>query len=99
MTNETEEIVVEKPSLFGMIMNPTEQFHRIRENPKIIVPLILVTILTAIGMLLMMQTMDFTETPELTMGVSEEELMFLTLVGQITFIIVGILTPVFLVFL
>lgn len=101
MTNETfetEEKVVEKPSIFGMIMNPTDQFNRIRENPKIIVPLLIVTVLTAIGMALMFQSMDFANEPELA-GMSEEELMVVTLISQISFVVVGIFTPVFMVLL
>lgn len=94
--NEVEEVVVKKPSLFGMIMNPTEQFDRIRKNPKIIVALLLVTILTTIGMALMLQTMDFESSPELV-GFSEEELMFAALIGQITFVVVGVFTPVFVI--
>lgn len=97
MTNEqyTEngENIMEKPALFGMIMNPREQLERIRENPKIIVALIIVTFLTTIGMLLMVNGMDFMNDPSLA-GMSEEEIMMVTMVSQIGFIIVGIFTPV-----
>ena len=55
---EMENSVVEKPSLIGMIMNPTVQFERIRENPKILVAILIVTFLTVIGMLMMSSGMD-----------------------------------------
>lgn len=97
MTNEmnTEiEPKLEKPSIFGMIMNPREQFERIRENPKIIVALLLVTVLTIVGMLLMLNGMDFVgDDPELA-SMSEEEIMFITLFGQISFVVVGLFTPI-----
>lgn len=38
-----------KASLFGMIWSPGEQFGRIRQNPKILVPLLLVTVLYFVG--------------------------------------------------
>ncbi|WP_062197339.1 YknW family membrane protein [Massilibacterium senegalense] len=37
-----------KPSLFGMITNPAEQFTRMKERPTFILALILVSVLTAI---------------------------------------------------
>src|SRR5690625_4142289 len=91
--NHNEEVVLEKPSLFGMIMNPKEQFERIRENPKIIVALILVTVITTIGLLLMVNGTDFADENELV-GLSEEEIMMVTLIGHIAFVAVGVFTPV-----
>ena len=39
---------VAKPSLFGMIWSPGEQFERLRERPRIWLPLIMITLITAI---------------------------------------------------
>lgn len=94
MNTEIEQPKLEKPSLFGMIMNPREQFERIRENPKIIVALIIVTVLTIVGMLLMMNGIDFMDDPSLA-GMSEEEMMMVAMVSQIGFVIVGVFTPIF----
>lgn len=93
MNTEIEQPKLEKPSLFGMIMNPREQFEKIRENPKIIVALIIVTLLTIVGMLLMMNGIDFMDDPALA-GMSEEEMMMVTMFSQIGFVIVGVFTPV-----
>lgn len=93
MNTEIEQPKLEKPSLFGMIMNPREQFEKIRENPKIIVALIIVTLLTIVGMLLMMNGIDFMNDPNLA-GMSEEEMMMVTMFSQIGFVIVGVFTPV-----
>ncbi len=94
MNTETEQPKLEKPSLFGMIMNPREQFERIRENPKIIVALIIVTVLTIVGMLLMMNGIDFMDDPALA-GMSEEEMMLVAMGSQIAFVIAGVFTPIF----
>lgn len=96
MTNEMEQTVKEKPSIFGMIMSPGEQFNRIRENPKILVALLIVTALTTIGSVLMMNSIDVTNDPNIV-GMGEEELMMVTLFSQITLVIVGLLSPIFIV--
>src|SRR5690625_3932813 len=92
--NDVEGTPPEKPSIFGMIMNPTEQFERIRKNPKIIVALIVVTLLTVVGMLLMLNGIDFIgDDPEL-LSMDEEALVVITFITQISFILVGIFTPI-----
>lgn len=91
---DTNEVVLEKPSIFGMILNPGEQFLRIKENPKIIVALLIVTLLTTIGSVMMAQGIDFTNDPNFA-GASEEEMMFLAITMQVTFIAVGLFSPVF----
>ncbi|MEI3607273.1 Yip1 family protein [Pseudogracilibacillus sp. SE30717A] len=94
MNSEVEETIAEKPSLFGMIMNPKEQFERIRENPKVIVALIIVTLITTVGMLMMANGIDFVNDPSLA-GMPEEELMIVAMMSQIGFVIIGVVTPVF----
>ncbi|MFD2130374.1 Yip1 family protein [Pseudogracilibacillus auburnensis] len=93
MTNEMEQTVKEKPSIFGMIMSPGEQFNRIRENPKIFVALLIVTALSIIGSTLMVTGFDPTTDPNLA-GMSEDELMFVTMGAQIVLILTGLLSPV-----
>ncbi|MED4532761.1 Yip1 family protein [Metabacillus fastidiosus] len=41
----SKNIVEKKPSLFGMIFSPSEQFERIRERPVIWIPFIIVTLI------------------------------------------------------
>lgn len=47
-TVQNNPIQTAKPSLFGMITNPAEQFTRMKERPAFILALILVSVLTAI---------------------------------------------------
>lgn len=93
---ETEQTVKqEKPSLFGMIWSPSEQFDRIKQTPKIWVPLLLVTLLFTAGMALLAFSMDasYFELGDLT----EEEAGLFLIIGMITMIIVGVFTPIFTV--
>lgn len=92
--NNEEGIVLKKPSIFGMIMNPTEQFERIKKNPKFIVALLIVTGLTMVGMFLMAQGMDFIGNDPELMEMGEEALVFITLIAQITFVVAGLFTPI-----
>lgn len=96
--NETIENVVEleKPSLIGLIMNPSEQFERIRKNPKIFVALIVVTIMTIVAALLSLQGMDEILEQEMV-GVSEEELMIFTIATQITIVVMATFTPAIII--
>lgn len=89
---EVEEVVIGNPSLFGMIMNPREQFEKIRENPKIILALAIVTIMTTVGMLLMLSGVDIVDEADFV-GMGEEEIMMITLIAQFGFIAVGVFTP------
>lgn len=97
MTNEMnenmEEITPEKPSIFGMIMNPGIQFKRIKQNPKVLIALIVVTLLTIAGMLMMARGMDFASDPEL-MDMGEDELMMITLFTQLGMVFTGLFTPI-----
>jgi len=55
-----ENVIVEKkknPKLFSMFWNPGEQLNRIRQNPKIWIPLLIVTILYIVGSTIMAFTM------------------------------------------
>src|SRR5699024_4460596 len=88
----------QKPSIFGIIMNPKEQCEKMREKPKVLVPLIIITVLTIVGSLLMINGMDFMNDPSLA-GMSEEEIMMVAMVSQISFVIIGLLTPVITIFI
>lgn len=92
---DEQEKKLEKPSLFGMIMEPGKQFKRMIDNPKILVPFIIVTVLTILGMLLMMSQIDFIgDDPEFA-NMSEDELMIVTVFAQVTFAITGLFLPAF----
>lgn len=81
-----ENKVVEKPSLFGMIFSPTEQFHRIKEKPLIWGAMGIVSILTAIGTYFMAMGVDMSEF---------ENLPGMEVFTQVTYGITGLFTPIF----
>lgn len=85
-------VELKKPSLIGMVMNPREQFERIRKNPKIIVALIVITVLSIISVLFTLQSMSEVLEQEMV-GISEEELMIFTIATQITAIVMATFTP------
>lgn len=92
---QQEKMKEEKPALFGMILEPQKQLTKLRENPKILFPFIIVTILTAIGMLIMMSQIDFIgNDPELGQ-MSEDEILIVTIITQVMFAITGIIVPAF----
>src|SRR5699024_8941333 len=85
------EIALEKPSLFGMFLEPKKQFERLKDNPIILVPFIIIAVLTTIGMFVMMSQIDFiAQDPELA-NMREHELMFVTIFTQFIFVITCIL--------
>jgi len=98
MENKEVEEKSEKPSLFGMIMNPGIQFERMRENPKVLVAILIVTLLSLIGSLMMASGMDsmISEVPEFE-GFTEEQLLVASAITQITAVAAGLLTPIVLI--
>ncbi len=80
MGNET--VQTKKPSLFGMIFSPGEQFERLRERPVIWVPLILFTLITTILAVVVVLNMDYTMTPGLEES-SPEELEMIKIFGAV----------------
>src|SRR5690625_5275690 len=82
-----------------MIMSPREQLERVRENPKILVAILIVTALTIVGMLLMLNSIDFIGKDPTLSGMSEEEMMMVTMVSQIGFVFTGLFTPAFSILL
>ncbi|WP_026560550.1 Yip1 family protein [Bacillus sp. J37] len=60
---EQETIQTKKPSLFGMIFQPGEQFERMREKPTIWLPLIILSILGALVGVLAALNVDYATMP------------------------------------
>ncbi|MEH7110120.1 Yip1 family protein [Bacillus sp. JJ1764] len=83
----------ESPRLFGMFASPGTQFERIRRKPKFWVPLIVVSILYAVGMGLMAASMDVSTL--IDQGVSKDQAEMVLGITKITMAVTGILTPVF----
>lgn len=86
-----QEIVQQKnkPSLLGMIWSPGEQFDRIRNNPRIWLALIIVTVIFTIGMGLVLNSIDFAEVAGIEISPSAELMLVL-----ITAVFTGIFSTV-----
>ncbi|WP_347551006.1 YIP1 family protein [Pseudalkalibacillus hwajinpoensis] len=77
----SEKESVAKPSIPGMIWSPGEQFEKIRTNPKIWIPLIVLTVMSLLAGWLMTLSPGFEEQMTAGGGVNEEDMS-----GFITFI-------------
>ncbi|CAM3763221.1 Yip1 family protein [Mesobacillus zeae] len=96
METQTEtKIVHAKPSLLGMYTSPGDQFERIRVNPRIWMPLAIVTILSVIGSALIAMGMDASFFIE--MGTPKDQAETVVGFTKIVTVITGFLTPIFTV--
>lgn len=85
----SEETNVQKPSLFGMIWSPTEQFERLKERPKIWGALVIITILFIIGTWLTTLGIQ-TEVP----GLTAEETEMINVFAAAGSVIGGLFIPI-----
>lgn len=93
MDNEiTNEHQLENPSLLGMFGSPMEQFQRIRENPKVIVALITITILAIISVLFTLKGVQSVIEEEL-ISLTGDELLIFTIITQITTVVMATFVP------
>ncbi len=81
------------PSIFGMITSPREQFEKIVHQPKFLIAIIIVTLLTFIGALLTF--VNFNLPPDILFGLGEEEQQFVIMISKATLIIAGLIGPIF----
>lgn len=86
------EMKKENPSLIGMFTNPSEQFARIKQNPKIWLPLTLICIMYAVGMGLMALSMDVTTL--IDQGIPEDQAELFLGITRITVAVTGIVSPI-----
>lgn len=63
--NLNSELPEEKPKLLGMIVNPTEQFLKLKKTPVIWVPLIIISLLMMVGATVTALNVDYANDPEL----------------------------------
>lgn len=82
----------ENPKLLGMFTNPGVQFERIKQSPKIWVPLIVISILYVIGMTFMALSLDAATLIE--QGVPEDQIELVLTITKVTVAITGIITPI-----
>ncbi|RDU36790.1 YIP1 family protein [Neobacillus piezotolerans] len=79
------------PSLIGIFTSPGEQFKRIRTNPKIWVPLLIVAVVNAVGMGIMAMMMD--SDMLIKQGVPEENADTILGFTRIAMVATGVITP------
>jgi len=79
---EQETVKTKKPSIFGMIFQPGEQFERIREKPVIWLPLILLSFLGAVVALLTALNVDYSTISGME-GIGEDEIAFTKMISII----------------
>ncbi len=79
---EQETVQTKKPSLFGMIFQPGEQFERMREKPVIWLPLILLAILGAIVGVLAGLNVDYSTVPGME-GIPADQIEMTKMFGVI----------------
>ena len=93
METQTEMITkVPKPSLLGMFTSPEEQFERMKQTPKIWLPLLIVSILYAVGMTFLALSMDASLLIE--QGIPEDQVDLVLGITKVTVAITGVLTPI-----
>ncbi|MEH7075288.1 Yip1 family protein [Neobacillus drentensis] len=83
----------QNPKLMGMFTSPGVQFERIKQSPKIWVPLIIISVLYAIGMTFMALSLDAATLIE--QGVPEDQIDLVLTITKVTVAITGIVTPIF----
>jgi hypothetical protein len=82
----------QKPSLLGMFTSPGVQFERIRQKPKLWVPLLIVSILYIIGMLLMARMLDASTL--IDQGVPKDQIDLVLTITKVTVVISGLISPI-----
>jgi hypothetical protein len=83
----------ENPKLLGMFTSPGLQFERIKQSPKIWVPLIIISFLYVIGMSFMALSLDADTLIE--QGVPKDQIDLVLTITKVTVMVTGIITPIF----
>jgi Yip1 domain len=88
LNTQLNEGKAENPSLFGIFTSPIETFKRIRQNPKVLIPLIFVVIISTIASAIMVMSVDFVQLSE-SQGISAEEAKMVAGIAKISGFIGG----------
>jgi len=92
MEKEAEERV-SGPKLLGMIWSPGEQFNKIRKNPRIWIPLLVVTVLNIAAYLII--AMSMTAEDLMLPGMTAQEAEMTLAIAKATTAVSGFAAPVF----
>lgn len=82
-----------KPSLFGMFWSPREQFEKIRQNPRIWIPLMMVTILYIVAYTVLAMSLKAEDLMLPGMTLAEAEMV--VAISKATTVVSGFFIPVF----
>lgn len=82
-----------KPSLFGMFRSPGEQFERIRQNPRIWIPLMIVTILYIVAYTFLAMSLKAEDL--MLPGMTLEEAEMVVAISKVTTAASGFFVPIF----
>lgn len=82
-----------KPSLFGMFWSPREQFEKIRQNPRIWIPLMMVTILYIVAYTVLAMSLKAEDLMLPGMTLAEAEMV--VAISKATTVVSGFFVPVF----
>lgn len=90
------QLLEDKPSVIGMVINPNEQFERIKGRPVFAWALMMVIILTSIGMWLSLNGFDVTKVANMEdlVDFTPEELAAFEVLSKITYIFIGLIGPI-----
>lgn len=85
---------LDKPSIFGMILSPGEQFEKLKHNSKILVPLVVISLMSLVAVLIASFGMDM----EQVLGegyelLSQEEVVLVSIITRISAAIGGLIGP------
>lgn len=98
--NHTEEVkeIGPPPSLLGMIWSPNEQWDRIKNNPRILIALIIVSLISVFGTTItaLSMTMDMVEqiAVDLPMTLSEDQQLLMLTFMKFLIGFIGLIAPV-----
>ncbi|TXC92150.1 YIP1 family protein [Metabacillus litoralis] len=92
---EREEIQTKKPSVFGMVFSPVEQFERMKEKPVIWLPLIALSIISMIVTILVTLNLEVDYGSMSGIEMTPDEIAVMETINLVTAILGGLLgTPI-----
>ena len=88
----------EKPSIFKVIWEPAEQFRKVRLNPIILVPMLILLAVNAIGTIMTVSAIDFTELfEEMDIVITAEMETAISVIASLAGVVVALITVALLI--
>ncbi|MEH6945337.1 Yip1 family protein [Bacillus sp. JJ722] len=95
VNNPKNEVVASKPSLFGIIWSPVEQFEKIRNRPTIWIPLLIVTVIYVIGTYFSISQMNYSEL--LGDAIPADQMEIVMTVSKIVGAVASVFVPIIMI--